>query len=312
MTPPRFHTGLTLRPGERAIAIPVVAVSAVGGAITPGARVDVLAVPLIGRAPAGRAVELLAADALVLDVRTESGAPYVAAIAGCRVRCRPHRQRDHCDRARGRDPVCRPHRDQHLRARIQLGALTYEDDASSRSGQPLGIRCSSRATWGTVRLTRTAGVTYLESDRGVEEAIRRLALAGIRSSLSSVPVPRSRPPTRDRARISNRSTLLFEAIDVVEVRRIPLGDASAALMHRRLPWLRRSRAARDACLRLLREEDAVIGWRRDRVVLGRRAARGPSTRARCARSSSTARRSIARTLRWTYVSAGPIERWAFP
>jgi len=72
-----FHTGLTLRPGERAIAIPVVAVSAVGGAISPGARVDVLAVPLIGRAPAGRGVELLAADALVLDVRTESGAPYV-------------------------------------------------------------------------------------------------------------------------------------------------------------------------------------------------------------------------------------------
>jgi Flp pilus assembly protein CpaB len=71
-----FHTGLTLRPGERAIAIPVVAVSAVGGAISPGARVDVIAVPLIGRAPAGRVVELLAAEALVLDVRTESGAPY--------------------------------------------------------------------------------------------------------------------------------------------------------------------------------------------------------------------------------------------
>jgi pilus assembly protein CpaB len=72
-----FHTGLTLRPGERAIAIPVVAVSAVGGALSPGARVDVLAVPIIGRAPAGRTVELLAADVLVLDVRAESGAPYV-------------------------------------------------------------------------------------------------------------------------------------------------------------------------------------------------------------------------------------------
>ena len=71
-----FHTGLALRPGERAIAIPVVAVSAVGGAVAPGARVDVLAVPVIGRAPAGRTVELLAAEALVLDVRSESGAPY--------------------------------------------------------------------------------------------------------------------------------------------------------------------------------------------------------------------------------------------
>lgn len=72
-----FHTGLMLRPGERAIAIPIAAVGAVGGAISPGARVDVIAVPLIGRAPAGRGVELLAADALVLDVRAESGAPYV-------------------------------------------------------------------------------------------------------------------------------------------------------------------------------------------------------------------------------------------
>jgi pilus assembly protein CpaB len=72
-----FHTGLTLSPGERAVAIPVVAVSAVGGTIAPGARVDVLAVPLIGRAPAGRTVELLAAEALVLDVRSESGAPYL-------------------------------------------------------------------------------------------------------------------------------------------------------------------------------------------------------------------------------------------
>lgn len=80
-----FHTGLTLRPGERAIAIPVVAMSAVGGAISPGARVDVLAVPVIGRAPAGRGVELLAAEALVLDVRSESGAPYAPGSRGTTV-----------------------------------------------------------------------------------------------------------------------------------------------------------------------------------------------------------------------------------
>lgn len=77
-----FHTGLMLRPGERAIAIPVGAVSAVGGAITPGARVDVVAVPLLGRAPAGRGVELLATDAVVLDVRTESGTAYLSRRAG--------------------------------------------------------------------------------------------------------------------------------------------------------------------------------------------------------------------------------------
>jgi Flp pilus assembly protein CpaB len=72
-----FHTGLALRRGERAVAIPVMPVSAVGGAVSPGARVDVIAVPLIGRAPAGRTVELLLADALVLDVRSESGSAYL-------------------------------------------------------------------------------------------------------------------------------------------------------------------------------------------------------------------------------------------
>ena len=71
-----FHTGLSLRPGERAIAIPITAVGAVGGAITPGARVDVIAVPVSGRAPVGRGVELLAPDALVLDIRSESGTPF--------------------------------------------------------------------------------------------------------------------------------------------------------------------------------------------------------------------------------------------
>ncbi len=67
-------SGATLGTGYRAIAIPVGAVGAVGGAIVPGARVDVLAVPVIGRAPAGRTVELLATSATVLDVRGESGA----------------------------------------------------------------------------------------------------------------------------------------------------------------------------------------------------------------------------------------------
>lgn len=71
-----FHTGLGLPGGMRAVALPVIAAQAAGGAVVPGARVDVLAVPLAGRAPAGRMTELLAQNALVLDVRTETGAPY--------------------------------------------------------------------------------------------------------------------------------------------------------------------------------------------------------------------------------------------
>src|SRR5256712_13748945 len=65
----------------RAVALPMGGGQAVGGALVPGARVDVLAVPVGGRAPAGRATELLAQAAIVLDVRADTGAPYGGAIA---------------------------------------------------------------------------------------------------------------------------------------------------------------------------------------------------------------------------------------
>jgi pilus assembly protein CpaB len=72
-----FRSGISLAPGQRAIALPVSAANAVGGAIVPGSRVDVIAVPALGRAPVGRTTELLATNALVLDVRAESGAPVL-------------------------------------------------------------------------------------------------------------------------------------------------------------------------------------------------------------------------------------------
>jgi Flp pilus assembly protein CpaB len=72
-----FHTGLALPVGMRAVALPVSsAAQAVGGTIVPGARVDVVAVPIAGRAPAGRTTELLLQAAMVLDVRSETGSPY--------------------------------------------------------------------------------------------------------------------------------------------------------------------------------------------------------------------------------------------
>jgi len=72
-----FHTGLTLPVGMRAVALPVSsAAQAVGGAIVPGARVDVIAVPVAGRAPAGRTAESLLQAAMVLDVRSETGSPF--------------------------------------------------------------------------------------------------------------------------------------------------------------------------------------------------------------------------------------------
>src|SRR5207249_2416937 len=54
----------------------------------------------------------------------------------------------------------------------------------------------------------------------------------------------------------------FGAFDVIELRQISLSEASAALMRNRLPWLPPTRAARNTCRRLLRDEDAILGWRR--------------------------------------------------
>lgn len=70
--------GAPLPAGARAVALPITAVNAVGGAVTPGVRVDVLAVPVLGRAPAGRGTELLASAVTVLDVRGESGGALIA------------------------------------------------------------------------------------------------------------------------------------------------------------------------------------------------------------------------------------------
>jgi Flp pilus assembly protein CpaB len=77
-----FHSGLALPLGMRAVALPVSsAAQAVGGSIVPGARVDVIAVPLAGRAPGGRTTELLLQSAIVLDVRSETGTAYGAAAS---------------------------------------------------------------------------------------------------------------------------------------------------------------------------------------------------------------------------------------
>lgn len=69
-----FALETRLRSSSRVVALPVTVSGALGGAIVPGARVDVLAVPLPGLAPPERMTELIGRSVLVLDVRTESGA----------------------------------------------------------------------------------------------------------------------------------------------------------------------------------------------------------------------------------------------
>jgi Flp pilus assembly protein CpaB len=71
-----FHSGIVPPAGQRAVAIPVTPAQAVGGALVAGAHVDVVAVPAIGRSPAGRVTELVATNVTVLDVRGENGGPF--------------------------------------------------------------------------------------------------------------------------------------------------------------------------------------------------------------------------------------------
>ena len=76
-----FHSGLVPPAGQRAVAVPVTPSQAMGGAIVAGAHVDVIAVPVVGRAPAGRVTEIVAANVTVLDVRGENGGPFMPASA---------------------------------------------------------------------------------------------------------------------------------------------------------------------------------------------------------------------------------------
>ncbi|MDE3113349.1 MAG: Flp pilus assembly protein CpaB [Chloroflexota bacterium] len=82
--PAAFAAGVSVPTGYRAVAVPVETGHALGGAVLPGSRVDVIAVPVPGRSQADRATELLVAGALVVDVRGEYGAPFEHASAAGR------------------------------------------------------------------------------------------------------------------------------------------------------------------------------------------------------------------------------------
>jgi hypothetical protein len=168
----------------------------------------------------------------------------------------------------------------------------------------------SLARLGASTFTRSALDTYLEIDRGIDEVIHELALAGIRATpCPGLPGPAVglRPAVAfDLTPLSDA----LQAIDVVEVRAVPLSEASAALMRSPLPWLRAPRKSREACRRLLRDDDAVLGWRRI-VWCSVASLRVARARVRL-RPVVFDRDALARRdLRWAYANDGAIERWAF-
>lgn len=70
---PGFRSGIRPPPGWRAVALPVSPATALGGAVVPGMRVDVVAVSVSAD---GGDVERLATRLVVLDVRSEVGGPF--------------------------------------------------------------------------------------------------------------------------------------------------------------------------------------------------------------------------------------------
>ena len=76
--PAGFRSGMRPPLGWYAVALPVSPAVALGGAIAPGMWVDVVAVPAQSpRASPDRGPERIASGLLVLDVRSESGGPFV-------------------------------------------------------------------------------------------------------------------------------------------------------------------------------------------------------------------------------------------
>ena len=165
------------------------------------------------------------------------------------------------------------------------------------------------ARLGASRLTRSAHDTYLEIDRGLDEVTHELALAGVRVT----PCPVLPSAAGFRPAIAFDLTPFAEGlqgIDVVEVRAVPLGEASAALMRRHLPWQRVARQSREACRRLLRDDDVVLGWRRI-VWCSVGSLRVARARVRLRPVVFDRDALGGRALQWTYANDRAIERWAF-
>ncbi len=166
------------------------------------------------------------------------------------------------------------------------------------------------ARLGSGKLTRAAEGTYLETERGLDAALCQLSLAGVRvTPCAGVPVAAKEL----RPSIAFDLTPLDDAlgaIDVIELRQVSLGEASAVLMRQRLPWLRPSRAARNRCRRLLRDEDAILAWRRI-VWCSVASLRRARVRVRLRPVVFDHGAANRQPLRWTYASDGAIERWAF-
>lgn len=142
--------------------------------------------------------------------------------------------------------------------------------------------------------------------------VRALALAGVEAREARIDLtpPRDHIPAIGADLLPSPDGLLVS--DVVRVRRLPLGPATAEVLRRRCAFFfPPSAAAQARCRRLLRGEDALLGWQRQAWV-----ERG---RIRAVRSRASMRPVVfdvgaldRRELRGrALVSDGALAKWAF-
>lgn len=164
-----------------------------------------------------------------------------------------------------------------------------------------------------VTLVRSAeGCTVQVRAADAAVLIRALAFAGIaaRASGVDVSVPTGHVPAVGADLAPVPIDLL--GCDVVRVRRLTIGEATAEVLRRRFAALRDpSPAARERCRRLLRGEDALLAWDR-RAWLPRAALRSARSRS-CLRPVVFDRDAIERDDRpgRSFASQGALAAWAF-
>ena len=117
---------------------------------------------------------------------------------------------------------------------------------------------------GRFTLWRRGGEVGLTLDQHHAGAVRRsLALLGVTTTISDLGVPQ---PMRSLAAIGTGLAPVrmagHDEIDVLEVRVVPLGEATAGLTHRSAHLWRLSRRRRSRCRGLLRGTDALLEVRR--------------------------------------------------
>src|SRR5439155_1575866 len=170
------------------------------------------------------------------------------------------------DRPCRRDPLRRPDRDQHVRARAYRSAMTV-------------LRCErvaagdldrAVADLGELTLARMPEGVFVDvADDRANDAVRRLAFAGICARPALVALA-PRPGTyaalgRDLGPLPLGSL----SLDLVHVRRLSVARESARLL-RHPPWRRNVNADRRArCRDLLRGTDAALTLRRRARVRAR-------------------------------------------